>query len=119
MKRILGLGLLVLSFSVPALAAKNSQGVVIGGEVRVGDARLPQGDCTFSWTDPTGASEVQLTLKTGGQKPVTVSAHMVEEKHFSPGVGTIQVNGVTYLHEVHTKTATFVIEGAPDVSKGQ
>lgn len=119
MKRILGLGLLVLSFSVPAFAAKNSQGIAIPSDVRVGDARLPQGDCTFSWTEPAGGSVVQLTLKAGGQKAITVSAHLIEEKHFNPGAGTVQVNGVTYLHEVHTKTATFVIEGAPDASKGQ
>ncbi|HEY1741602.1 MAG TPA: hypothetical protein VGG18_00445 [Granulicella sp.] len=113
MKRILGLGLLVLSFSVPAFAAKNSQGIAIGSAVRVGEARLPQGDCTFSWTEPSGGSTVQLTLKVDGQKAVTVAAHMVEEKHFSPGAGTVEMNGVTYLHEVHTKTATFVIDGAP------
>ena len=114
MKRILGLGLLVLSFSVPAFAAKNSQGIAIGSAVRVGEARLPQGDCTFSWTDPSSGA-VQLTLKADGQKAVTVPAHMVEEKHFNPGAGTVEVNGVTYLHEVHTKTATFVIDGAPGV----
>lgn len=118
MKRILGLGLLVLSFSVPALAAKNTQGIIIAGDVRVGDARLPQGDCTFSWTEPSGGS-VQLTLKVDGQKAVTVPAHMVEEKHFNSGSGTVQVNGVTYLHEVHTKTATFVIDGVPGASTGQ
>lgn len=119
MKRILGLGLLVLSFSVPALAAKNSQGIAIANNVRVGDALLRQGDCTFSWTEPAGGSVVQLTLKIDGQKAVTVPAHMVEEKHFNPGAGTVQVNGVTYLHEVHTKTATFVIDGVPGASTGQ
>ena len=118
MKRILGLGLLVLSFSVPALAAKNSQGIAIANDVRVGDALLRQGDCTFSWTDPSGGA-VQLTLKADGQKAVTVAAHMVEEKHFNPGAGTVQVNGVTYLHEVHTKTTTFVIEGASGAPIGQ
>jgi len=118
MKRILGLGLLVLSFSVPAFAAKNSQGIAIANDVRVGDALLRQGDCTFSWTEPSGGS-VQLTLKIDGQKAVTVPAHMVEEKHFNPGAGTVQVNGVTYLHEVHTKTATFVLEGASGASTGQ
>ena len=119
MKRILGLGLLVLSFSVPAFAAKNSQGIAIPGDVRVGDARLPQGDCTFSWTEPAGGSVVQLTLKADGQKAVTISAHRVEENHSAPGVGTVQMNGVTYLQEVHTKTATFVIDGAPGTAKGQ
>ena len=119
MKRILGLGLLLLLSSVPCFAAKNSQGIALGNNVRVGDALLHQGDCTFSWTEPSGASEVQLTLKVDGQKPVTVPAHRVEEKHSTPGVGTVQVNGVTYLQEVHTKTTTFVIEGVPDAAKGQ
>lgn len=119
MRRILGLGLLVLSFSVPAFAAKNSQGIAIANDVRVGDALLRQGDCTFSWTEPSGTSEVQLTLKVDGQKAVTVPAHIVAETHFNPGAGTVQVNGVTYLHEVHTKTATFVIEAAPGTSTGQ
>ncbi|WP_158819510.1 hypothetical protein [Granulicella sp. S156] len=119
MKRILGLGLLVLSFSVPALAAKNSQGIAIANDVRVGDTLLRQGDCTFSWTEPSGGSVVQLTLKIDGQKPVTVPAHMVAETHFNPGAGTVQVNGVTYLHEVHTKTTTFVIEGASGAPIGQ
>jgi hypothetical protein len=119
MKRTLLPGLLLLLSSIPCFAAKNSQGIALAQNVQVGNTLLRQGDCTFSWTEPSGASEVQLTLKVDGQKPVTVSAHMVEEKHFNPGVGTVQVNGVTYLHEVHTKTTTFVIEEAPGASKGQ
>ena len=116
MKRIFGLALLVLSFTYPAIAAKNSQDITIADDLRVGDSVLPAGHYTFSWTKSSG-SEMQLTLKSERQKSVTVPAHMVHEKHASTGLETAVVNGVTYLQQVHTRSETFTLNGAPNAPK--
>ena len=112
MKRILGLSLLLALFSLPLLAAKNSQVFTLSSDVRVGDTQLPRGHWYVTWTEPT-ASVVQLTIKTEDKtKTVTVPARIIEEKQSEPGVGTSVVNGVTYVQELHTTKARFIIQSA-------
>lgn len=111
MKRILGLGLLLALFCLPLLAAKNSQTVLLPSAVRVGDVQLPQGYCQVTWTEPSG-SQVQLTLKSADKKTVTIPARLVQEKG-KVGVSTFVKDGVTYLQELQTKDARFVILDLP------
>jgi hypothetical protein len=113
MKRIWGIALLFLlaSFSLPLVAAKNSQGFLLRVDVRVGDVLIPQGQYRATWTEPSG-SQVQLTLKAGG-KSITIPARVIAEKHEDPGVTTFDEKGITYLQDLHTTTQTFILSGTP------
>lgn len=112
MKRILGLVLLLSSFSLPLLAAKSSQVFLLPSDVRVGDVQLPEGHCTVAWTDMTGP-DVQLTIKTADNKTITIPAKVIVRKQRDTGVETAMVNGVTYLLAFHSPDVTFVVQEAP------
>jgi hypothetical protein len=109
MKRTLGIALLLALFSIPLLAGSNSQEFLLPSAVRIGDAQLPEGHCKVAWTQPSG-SQVQLTIKTEGQKTITVSARVIEEKQSAVAVQTFVANGVTYVKEFDTKSARFVVQ---------
>jgi hypothetical protein len=117
MKRVCGIALLFLLTSCsPSLeAAKNSQGFVLTGDVRVADLQIPQGQYKVTWTEPSG-SQVQLTLKADGKKPIILPAHLITEKHLEAGVTTFSENGVTYLQDFHTTKETFLLAGTPSAS---
>ena len=118
MKRIWGIALLFLLTlcSLPLAAAKNSQGFVLPVDVRVGDLRIPQGQYSVTWTEPSG-SQVQLTLKADGKKPITIPARVIAEKHTEAGVTTFNENRVTYLQDFHTTKQTFILPGTPSAPK--
>jgi phenolic acid decarboxylase len=107
---------LLTSCSLPLAAAKHSQGFVLPDEVRVGDLRIPQGQYSVTWTEPSG-SQVQLTLKGDGKKSITIPARLIAEKHPQPGLTTIQESGVTYLQDFHTTKETFILSGTPSAPK--
>lgn len=116
MKRILGIALLLASFSVPVFAAKNSQSFYLPTAVTVGDTKLPQGRCDVTWTEAKG-SDVTLTVKTEDRKTFTLPAQLVESKQPNAGVLTSEQNGVTYLKELHTTKLRFVLAPAPAVQQ--
>jgi hypothetical protein len=116
MKRILCFGLMLVLSSLPALAAKNSQSFFAPSAVRVGDTQLPQGHFNVTWTDPSG-SQVQLTIKAANKKTITVPAQIIEEPQSNTGVVTSDVNGVTYLQELHTSKARFILQNNASASK--
>ena len=53
---------------------------------------------------------MQLTIKTEDKKTITVPARVVEGKQDRTGVITSVVNGVTYLDELHTRNARFILQ---------
>jgi hypothetical protein len=114
-KRIWGIALL-LSASCPLVAAKNSHVFFLPGDVRVGDLQIPQGQYSVTWTEPAG-SQVQLTLKADGKKPITIPARLIAEKHSEAGATTFVDNGVTYLQDFHTTKEAFIISGTPSPPK--
>ena len=118
MKSIWGIALLVLlaSCSLPLDAAKNSQSFALAVDVRVGDLQIAQGQYTVTWTEAAG-SQVQLTLKADGKKPITIPARSIAEKHSEAGVTTFVDNGVTYLQDFHTTKETYVLSGTPAAPK--
>jgi hypothetical protein len=116
MQRILGIALLLALCSLPVFAAKNSQEFVLPSDVQIGNAQLPEGNCSVSWTQPSG-SEVQLTIKTESKKTVTITAHIVEGKQASVGVQTLVSNGVRYVTEFDTKSARFIVQDASGIAK--
>jgi hypothetical protein len=118
MKRIRRIALLFLltSCSLPLVAAKNSQGFLLGVDVRVGDLRIPQGQYSVSWTEPSG-SQVQLTLIANGKKSITIPARVIAEKRTEAGVTSFNENGVTHLQDFHTTKQTFILPGTPRTPK--
>ena len=117
MKRILGIALLLLaSCPLPLIAAKNSHVFFLPDDVRVGDLLIPQGQYEVTWTEPAG-SQVQLTLKGDGKKPITIPARVIVEKHPEAGMTTFVDNGVTYLQDLHTAQEAFIIPGTPSAPK--
>ncbi|HEX3969110.1 MAG TPA: hypothetical protein VHW70_14175 [Edaphobacter sp.] len=118
MKRIWGIAFLFLltSCSLPLMGAKNSQGFSLTTDVRIGDLQIPQGQYNVTWTEPSG-SQVQLTLKADGKKPITIPARLITEKHAEAGVTTFSENGVTYVQDFHTTKQTFILAGTPSASR--
>jgi hypothetical protein len=107
---------LLTACSLPLGAAKNSQGFDLSVDVRVGDIQIPEGQYNVTWTEST-ASQVQLTLKADGKKPVILPARLLAEKHAEAGVTTFAENGVTYLQDFHTTKETFILSGTPSAPK--
>jgi hypothetical protein len=114
-KRLYVFAFLLISFALPALAAKSFQSFYLPSDVRAGSAQIPQGNCEVSWTQTSG-SDVQLTIKVDGKKPVTVAARLISEKHPSAGISTVVDKGITYLQDFHTTKQTFIIPGVPSAS---
>ena len=116
MKYTLGLAVSALCFSLPMLAAKNSEGFLLPTDVRVGDIQIQQGECNVMWTEPAGP-QVQLTIQRNGRDPITLPARLVEVKHAKSGITTFVDNGVTYLQDFHTTELTFLLIGTPRRAK--
>jgi hypothetical protein len=118
MKRIWEIALLFLLTSclLPMAAAKNSQGFSLAVDARVGDLQVPRGHYDVTWTEPSG-SQVELTLKADGKKPITFPARPIVENHSEVGVTTFNENGVTYLQDFHTTKQTFILSGTPSAPK--
>jgi phenolic acid decarboxylase len=117
-KRIWAIALLFLLTSClePLASAKNSQGFSMAVDVRVGDLQIPRGQYNVTWTEPSG-SQVVLTLKADGKKPITFPARLIVEKHTEVGVTTFNENGITYLQDFHTTRQTFILSGTPSAAK--
>ena len=116
MKYLRVLALLAMLFSGTLVAAKDTQTIYLAAPARAGNAELPRGICEVSWNAPSG-SRVWLTLKTEDDKTLTVPARIVEGKQDTTGVVTSVMNGVTYLQELHTRNARFVIQNRTEGSK--
>jgi hypothetical protein len=115
-KNLFALAALMFSLAIPASAAKNSQGFFVPNDVRAGATQIPAGHYDVSWA-PISGSQVQLTIRMEGKKPITLVARIIQEKHTEVGVSTILDNGVTYLQDFHTTSSTFIIPGASGETK--
>lgn len=111
MKRSLGFGLLLVLSSLPLLAANNSHVFSLTSDIRVGDIQLPSGQCDVTWSATSG-DEVKLTFKTKDMKTVTIPVRATETRESGFGISTSEVNGVTYLRELRTPKARFIIQDA-------
>jgi hypothetical protein len=110
MKR-LAVGLLALTFTFSAFAAKNSKTVDFGRTVQVGSTKVPAGPVKVSWTG--SGAEAQATLTVGGKKPITVPVKVVEKRNIYPSISTISVNGVEYLQEIDLSDLALVMKDVP------
>jgi len=116
MRYMRGLALLAMLFPGTLMAARDTQTIYLATPVRAGNGQLPRGICEVSWNAASG-SRVRLTIRTEDDKTLTVSARMVEGKQETTGVVTSVINGVTYLQELHTRNARFLIQNRTEGSK--
>ena len=115
MRRILGFALLSILFSATVMAAQNSQTFYLATPARAGNIQLSRGIYEVTWSAPS-KSRVTLTIKTEDKKTFRVLSRVIAGKQDRIGVVTSVVHGVSYLQEIHTSNAKFIlrneIEGA-------
>jgi hypothetical protein len=116
MKSILGLAVSAMMLSATVMAAQNSQTFYLATAARAGNVQLPRGICELTWSTPSG-SRVRLNIKTEDQKTVKVLARVVEGNQGRTGVVTSIVGGITYLQELHTNNATFILQNGIKASR--
>jgi hypothetical protein len=116
MKRILGLALLSILFSATVMAAQNSQTFYLATAARAGNIQLPRGIYEVTWSAPS-KSRVTLTIRTEDEKTFKVLARVIEGKQDRTGVVTSVVGGVSYLQELYTSNAKFIIQNGIEGSK--
>jgi len=110
MKRFFGFALLLVLFSVPAFAGKNSDTVRIPSNVSVGTTQIPAGSYKVTWTG--SGPDVQLTLAQNGKTLVSVPAKVVAEKNGPSGIVTNTESGAEVLREIHLSNLSLVLSGA-------
>ena len=116
MKRILGFALLSILFSATVMAAQNSQTFYLAAAARAGNVQLPRGIYEVTWSAPS-KSRVTLTIKTEDEKTFKILSRVIEGKQDRIGVVTSVVDGVSYLQELHTCDAKFILQNKIERSK--
>ena len=116
MRRILGFALLSILFSATVMAAQNSQTFYLATSTRAGNIQLPRGIYEVTWSAPS-KSRVTLTIKTEDDKTFRVLARVIGGKHDRTGVVTSVVDGVSYLQELDTSNAKFILQNGTEASK--
>src|SRR5271170_6953506 len=97
MRRILGFALLSILFSATVMAAQNSQTFYLATAARAGNIQLPRGI-------------YEVTIKTEDEKTFKILSRVIEGKQDRTGVVTSVVDGVSYLQELHTSNAKFILQ---------
>ena len=116
MKGILGIAILAMTLSATMMAVQNSQTFYLGTAARAGNVQLPRGICEVTWSALSG-SRVRLNIKAEDQKTVSILARVVKGNQGATGMVTSVVDGVTYLQELHTGNATFILQNGTKVPK--
>src|SRR5580692_4235151 len=116
MRRSLGYALLPILFSAAVMAAQNSQTFYLATPARVGNIQLPRGIYEVTWSAPS-KSRVTLTIKTEDEKTFKILSRVIEGKQDRIGVVTTVVDGVSYLQELYTSNAKFIIQNGIEGSK--
>jgi hypothetical protein len=109
LKRLLGLVLTGILFSATVITAQSSQTFYLATAVRAGSAELPRGIYEVTWSAPS-KSRVTLTIKTEDEKTIKVLARVIAGRQDHTGVVTSVVDGVSYLKELHTSYAKFILQ---------
>lgn len=116
MRRILGFALLSILFSATVMAAQNSQTFYLATPARAGNVQLPRGIYEVSWSAPS-KSRATLTIRTENKKTYKILSRVIEGKQDRTGVVTSVVGGVSYLQELYTSNATFILQNGIEGSK--
>ena len=116
MRCILGFALLSILFSATVMAAQNSQTFYLATAVQAGNIQLPRGIYEVTWSAPS-KSRVTLTIRTEDGKTFKILSREIEGKQDRTGPVTSVVDGVSYLRELHTSNAKFILENRIEGSK--
>ena len=116
MRRTLRFALLSILFSAAVMAAQNSQTFYLANAARAGNIQLPRGIYEVSWGAPS-KSRVTLTIKTEDEKTFKILSRVIEGKQDRTGAVTTIVDGVSYLQELHTSNAKFILQNRIEGSK--
>jgi len=116
MRRILGFALLSILLSATGMAAQNSQTFYLANAPRAGNIQLPRGIYEVTWS-ATSKLRVTLTIKTEDEKTFKIPSRVIEGKQDRTGVVTSVVDGVSYLQELHTSNAKFILQNGVEGSK--
>jgi hypothetical protein len=116
MRRIAGFALLPILFSVTVMAAQNSQTFYLASPARAGNIQLPRGIYEVTWSAPT-KSRVTLTIKTEDEKTFKILSRVIEGRQDRTGVVTSVVGGVSYLRELRTSNAKFILQNGIEGTK--
>jgi hypothetical protein len=116
MRRILGFALLSILLAATGMAAQNSQTFYLANAARAGNIQLPRGIYEVSWGAPS-KSRVTLTIKTEDEKTFKILSRVIEGKQDRTGAVTTIVDGVSYLQELHTSNAKFILQNRIEGSK--
>ena len=111
MKRILGFAIMATMLSATVVAAQDFQTFYLATAARAGNVELPRGIYEVTWSAPS-KSRVTLTIKAEDEKTFKVLARVIEGKQDRTGVVTSVVEGVSYLQELHTNNAKFILQSA-------
>jgi hypothetical protein len=116
MRRILGFTLLSILFSATVMAAQNSLTFYLATAARAGNIQLPRGIYEVTWSAPS-KSRVTLTIKTEDKKTFKILARVIEGKQDRTGVVTSVLDGVSYLQELDTSNAKFILQNEIEGTK--
>ena len=116
MTRILGFALLSILFSATVMTAQNSQTFYLATPARAGNIQLPRGIYEVTWSTPS-RSRVTLTIKTEDERTYKILSRVIEGKQDRTGAVTSIVDGVSYLQELHTSNARFILQNRIEGTK--
>jgi hypothetical protein len=116
MRHILGFALLSIVFSATVMDAQNSQTFYLATAARAGNIQLPRGIYEISWS-ARSKSRVTLTIKTEDEKTFKILSRVIEGKQNRTGMITSVVDGVSYLQELRTSNARFILQNGIQGSK--
>ena len=116
MRRIPGFVLLSILILATVTAAQNSQTFYLATPARAGNIQLPRGIYEVTWSTPS-KSRVTLTIKTEDEKTFKILSRVIEGKQDRIGVVTSVVDGVSYLRELHTGNARFILKNGIEGAK--
>ena len=116
MRHIRGFALLSILFSATVMAAQNSQTFYLATPARAGHIQLPRGIYEVTWSAPS-KSRVTLTIKTEDKKTFKILSRVIAGKQDRTGAVTSVVDGVSYLQELHTSNAKFILQNGIEGSK--
>jgi hypothetical protein len=113
-KRFLSYAALLALVAAQAVAAKNSENIVIGHPVTVGTTQLPAAEYKVTWNE-TG-SNAQVTL-THGKSVLTLPAKVTEQKNRTNSIRTDSRDGATILVGIDLSKVS--VDFTPSPGSGQ
>ena len=98
------------------MTVQSSQTFYLATAARAGNIHLPRGIYEVTWGPPS-KSRVTLTIKTEDEKTFRILSRVIQGKQERIGAVTSVVNGVSYLQELHTSTARFILQNGIEGTK--